>query len=98
MKFRRNYFFKLICLFEYKWAQSFGCAVLEGGFGDLFMLEHLHWTATSLKLRGGFVGVALRRGCSPVDLVVFSGTRFNDSTSIYIPSTHLAHYICVLKH
>ena len=78
--------------------QSFGGALLEGGFGDLFMLERLRWSANSLKLRGGFFGVALRRGCSPVDLVVFFGTRFNDSTSIYIPSTHLAHYICILKH
>ena len=112
MKFRRNYFFKLIWNFEYKRAQSFGSALLEGGFGDLFMLERPRWSATLLKLHGGFVGVALRHGCSPVDLVVFFGARFNDSTSgglllhteyllyiyIYIPSTHLTHYICFLKH
>ena len=61
------------------------------------------WTATSIKLHGSF-GLALRRGCSAVDLVVFFGARFYDSTSgglllqteyslyIYIfPSTHLTH-------
>ena len=81
MKLSRNYFFKLIWIFEYKRAQSFGVALLEAGFGDLFMLECPRWSATSLKLHGGFVGVALRRGCSPVDLVVFFGARVNDSTS-----------------
>ena len=61
------------------------------------------WTATSIKLHGSF-GLALRRDCSAVDLVVFFGARFYDSTSgglllqteyslyIYIfPSTHLTH-------
>ena len=74
------------------------------------MLERPRWSVTSLKLRGGFVGVALRRGCSPMDLVVFFGARFNDSTSrglllhseylyyIIYPSTDLTHYMCVLKH
>ena len=38
------------------------------------------WTATSIKLHRGF-GLALRRGCSAVDLVVFFGARFYDSTS-----------------
>ena len=60
--------------------QSYGGALLEGGFGDLFMLERPRWSATSLKLHGG-VGVALWRGCSPMDLVVFFKARFNDSTS-----------------
>ena len=68
------------------------------------------WTATSIKLHGSF-GLALRRGCSAVDLVVFFGARFYDSTSgglllqteyslyIYIfPSTHLTHYMSVFKH
>ena len=81
MKFRRNYFFKLIWIFEYKRAQSFEGALLEGDFRDLFMLERPRWSATSLKLPGGFVGVALQRGYSPVDLVVFFGACFNDSTS-----------------
>ena len=81
MKFRRNYFFKLIWIFEYKRAQSFGDALLEEGFGDLFMLERPHWSAISSKLHGGFVGVAPWHGCSPVDLVVFFGAHFNDSTS-----------------
>ena len=81
MKFRRNYFFKLIWIFEYERAQSFGVALLEGAFGDLFMLERPRWSATSLKLHGSFVGVALRRGCSPVELGVFFGARFNDTTS-----------------
>ena len=61
--------------------QSFGGALLEGGFGDLFMLERPRWSVTSLKLHGGFVGVALWRGCSPMDLVVFFKARFNDSIS-----------------
>ena len=110
MKFRRTYYFKLIRIFEYKRVQSFGGTLLEGGFDDLFMLERPRWSATSLKLHGGFVGVALRRKCSPMDLVVFFGARFNDSTSrglllhseylyyVIYPSTHLTHYMCVLKH
>ena len=61
--------------------QFFGGALLEGGFEDLFMLEHPHWSATSLKLHGSFVGVALQHWCSPMDLVVFFGARFNGSTS-----------------
>ena len=61
--------------------QSFGGSLLEGGFGDLFMLEHLRWSATSLKLHGGFVVVALWHWCPPVYLVVFFRVRFNDSTS-----------------
>ena len=81
LKFYRNFFFKLIWIFEYKPMQSFECALLKGGIEDLFMLERPRWSATSLKLYGGFVGVAIRRGCSPVDLVVFFGACFNDSTS-----------------
>ena len=93
--------------------QSFGGTLLEGGFEDLIMLERPRWSVTSLKLHGGFVGVARWRGCSPMDLVEFFGARFNDSTSrelllyseyllyVYIyffPSTHLTHYMCVPKH
>ena len=81
MKFRRNYYFKLIWIFEYKRVQSFGGTLLEGGFEDLIMLERPRWSVTSLKLHGGFVGVARWRGCSPMDLVEFFGARFNDSTS-----------------
>ena len=81
MRFCRNYYFKLIWIFEYKRAQSFGGALFGGGFGDLFMLEPPRWSATSIKLHGDFVGVALRRGCSPVDLVVLFGACFNDITS-----------------
>ena len=135
MKFRRNYYFKLIWIFEYKRVQSFGGALFEGGFGNLFMLEPPRWSTTSIKLLGYFVVVALRHGCSPVDLVVLFGARFNDSTSVglllqtryllyiymyvcmyvcmyvyiyipyiyytyiyFFPSTHLTHYLCVLKH
>ena len=61
--------------------QSFRGALLEEGFEDLFMLERPRWSATSLKMHSGFVGVAVRRGCSPMDLVVSLGVRFNDSTS-----------------
>ena len=61
--------------------QSFRGALLEEGFEDLFILEGPRWSATSLKMHSGFVGVALRHGCSPMDLVVFLGVRFNDSTS-----------------
>ena len=81
MKFRRNYYFKLIWIFEYKRVQSFGGALFEGGSGNLFMLEPPRWSTTSIKLLGYFVVVALRHGCSPVDLVVLFGARFNDSTS-----------------
>ena len=35
LKFRRDYYFKLIWIFEYKRMQSFGGALLDGGFGDL---------------------------------------------------------------
>ena len=62
--------------------QSFWGALLEGAFGDLFMLEHPRWSATSLKLQAVFVGVAFWRGCSPMDLVVLFRAHFNDSTSI----------------
>ena len=95
MKFRRNYFFKLIWIFEYKRAQSFGDALLEEGFGDLFMLERPRWSAISSKLHGGFVGVALWHGCSPVDLVVFFGAHFNDSTSrgLLLHSEYYYYYI-----
>ena len=55
-------------------------ALLEGGFEDLFMMERPRWSVTSLKLHGGFVGVALWRGCSHLDLMVFFGALFNDST------------------
>ena len=82
MKFRRNYYFKLIWIFEYKRVQSFVGALFEGGFGNLFMLELPHWSTTSINLHCYFVVVALRRGCSPVDLVVLFGARFNDSTSV----------------
>ena len=81
MKLRRNYFFKLIWIFGYKRAQSFGGALLEHGFGDFFMLERPRWSANSLKLHSGFVVVALWRGCSPADLVVFFDGHFNDGTS-----------------
>ena len=81
LKFRRNYYFKLIWIFEYKRVQFFGSALFEGGFGDLFTLERPRWSTTSIKLHGHFVGVTLRRGCSPVDLVVLFGTRFNNTTS-----------------
>ena len=91
-------------------------ALFEGAFGDLFMLECPHWSVTSMRLHSNFVGVALRHGCSSVDLVVLFGVRFKDSTSgglllhteyllyiyvhicLYFPSTHLTHYMCVLKH
>ena len=75
--------------------QSFGGALLEGDFGDSFMLERPRWSVTSLQLRGGFVGVALRRGCSPMDLVVFFGARFNDSTSrgLLLHSEYYYYYI-----
>ena len=59
--------------------QSFGGALLESAFEDLFVLKRLHWSATSIKLHGGFVGVAFRPGCSPVDLVVFFRAHFYDS-------------------
>ena len=45
------------------------------------MLERPRWSATSLKRHSGFAGVALRREGSPIDLVVISGARYNDSTS-----------------
>ena len=45
------------------------------------MKERPRWSATSIKLHGDFAGVALRRRCSPMDLVVLFGARFNDSTS-----------------
>ena len=61
--------------------KSFGGALFEGGFENLFMLERPHWSATSIKLYGEFDVVALQRGCSRVDLVVLFGVRFNDSTS-----------------
>ena len=60
-------------IFEYKRVQSSGGALFEGGFGDLFMLERPRWSATSIKLHGDFVGVALRLECSPVNLVVLFG-------------------------
>ena len=72
---------KLTWVFGYKRVQSFGGALLEGVFWDLFALERPCWSATSVKLHDGFVGVALRLGCSLVDLVVFLGARFYDSTS-----------------
>ena len=81
MKFRRNCYFKLIWIFEYKRVQSFGGALLERDFEDLFMLERPPWSATSSKLYCGFVGVELWHGCSPMNLVVFFEARFNDSTS-----------------
>ena len=51
--------------------QPFRGALLEGVLGDLLMLECPYWIATSIKLHNNFLGVALRRECSPVDLVVF---------------------------
>ena len=58
-----------------------GGALVEGAFGDLFLVEHPDWSATSKKLHDGFVGAALWHRCSPVYLVVFSRVRFHDSTS-----------------
>ena len=102
MKFRRNYYFKLIWIFEYKRVQSFGGALFEGGFGNLFMLEPPRWSTTSIKLLGYFVVVALRHGCSPVDLVVLFGARFNDSTSVglllqtrYLLYIYVCMYVCM---
>ena len=48
---------------------------------NLFVEERPRWSATSIKLHGGLVGVSLRRGCFLVDLVVFFGARFHESTS-----------------
>ena len=66
------------------------------------MLELPHWSATSIKLHGYFVVVALRRGCSPVDLVVLFGARFNDSTSVglllqtrYLLYIYVCMYVCM---
>ena len=61
------------------------------------MLECPRWSATLIKLHGGFAGVALRRGCSPVDLVVFFGARFNDSTSggLLLHTEYLLIYIYI---
>ena len=59
--------------------QSFVGDLVEGVFfrGD----GEFVWSVTSIKLRGGFVGVSLRRGCSPVNLVVFFQARFHVSSS-----------------
>ena len=61
------------------------------------MLEHPRRSATSIKLHGGFAGVALQCGCSPVDLVVFFGERFNDSTSggLLLHTEYLLIYISI---
>ena len=72
LKFRRNYCFKLICIFKYTQIQSFWGALVGGCFGGLcggFVRERLRWSMTSIKLHGGFLEVVLRRGCSPVDLL-----------------------------
>ena len=61
--------------------ESFGGALLESAFEDLFVLKGPRWSATSIKLHGGVVGVAFWHGCSPVDLVVFFRVHFYDSTS-----------------
>ena len=82
--------------------QSFVGALFEGGFGNLFMLEPPRWSTTSINLHCYFVVVALRRGCSPVDLVVLFGARFNDSTSVglllhtrYLLYIYICMYVCL---
>ena len=95
--------------------QSFEGALLAGCFGDLcggFVGERPRWSVTSIKLHGGFVGVALQRWCSPVGLFRIFRDAFSREhlwraaftygiPIIYInvfPSTHLAHHMCVLTH
>ena len=60
--------------------QSFGGALVGGCFGDLcggFVGERPGWSVTSIKLHGGFVGVTLRRGCSPVNLLCIFQSAFS---------------------
>ena len=77
--------------------QSFGGSLLKGFLGDLFMLEHPRWSAASIKLHRGFFEVALRRGCSPVDLVVFFEACFYDSISggPLLHTEYLLYNICI---
>ena len=51
--------------------QSFGGVLVGGCFGGLcggFVGERPYWVMTLIKLHGGFVEIALRHGCSPVEL------------------------------
>ena len=76
--------------------QFFRGALFEGSFEDFFLLERPCWSATSVKLHGAFVGVNLRRGCSPVDSVVLFGARFKDSISGgLLPHTEYLLYISI---
>ena len=108
MNFPRNYYFKLIWIFEYTRMQSFwgalvgACFVWWGGLVG----EHLYCSVTSIKLHGGFVGVTLCHGCSPVDLLrifwgAFSWEHLWRATSAYwiliiyiFFHQHIQHIIC----
>ena len=94
LKFCRNYYIKSIWIFKYALEQSFG-ALVRGCFW-----EFVRWICGTAPALASDFNKAARRLCwGRTSAWVFSCWSVYIYIYIYIfPSTHLAHYMCVLKH